>query len=163
MWWNLKKGRLHALLIGKGLSGNTVGLAYLDQACGNPTKGGGPYSINKAVGSDMNTAETLAHEIGHNFGIEHDFAPGRRGHTCGPGQWGKGGGLMNYGRPLGIELWSKCSGEDFIRYFQRNQPFCLTTSKFIFKFCCIEIFTLINIRLNAPTDLPLSSALCVRV
>ena len=147
MWWNLKKGRLHALLIGKGLSGNTVGLAYLDQACGNPTKGGGPYSINKAVGSDMNTAETLAHEIGHNFGIEHDFAPGRRGHTCGPGQWGKGGGLMNYGRPLGIELWSKCSGEDFIRYFQRNQPFCLKTSKFIFfKFCCIELFTLINIK-----------------
>ena len=132
-WRNLKKGRLHALLIGEGLGGNTVGSAWVDQVCGRPTIRQGPFSISLARGSDMNTAETLAHEIGHNLGIEHDFTPGRRGRTCGPGQWRKGGALMNYGRPLG-RTWSKCSAEDFTSYFKYNQPFCLKISKLIFKY-----------------------------
>ena len=115
------------------MGGNTVGSAWVDQVCGRPTIRQGPFSISLARGSDMNTAETLAHEIGHNLGIEHDFTPGRRGRTCGPGQWRKGGALMNYGRPLG-KTWSKCSAEDFTRYFKYNQPFCLKISKLIFKY-----------------------------
>ena len=143
---NHKKGRLHALLIGEGLSGSITGMAWVDTACwptSRQTGTSGPYSITKVVGSDMNTAETLAHEMAHNLGIEHDFQTARRGSTCGPGQWVKGGALMNYGRPF-ERTWSKCSSGDFIRYFQSNQPFCLKTSELFFKFCCIAFFTLLR-------------------
>ena len=133
---NLQKGRLHALLIGQGqrLGGNTVGIAFAHTACREPGSygAGGPFSINVASRSDMSTGETLAHELAHNLGVEHDFETGRRGHTCGPGIHAPGGSLMNYGKPMGKEIWSKCSREDFTKYFQCNQPFCLKTSKLIF-------------------------------
>ena len=129
---NLQKGRLHAMLIGQSLGGNTVGVAWASTACREPGGfgGGGPFSLNLARGSDMSTGETLAHELAHNLGVEHDFESGRRGHTCGPGQWSPGGALMNYGRPLG-KTWSECTREDFNNYFKCNQPFCLKTSKYI--------------------------------
>ena len=129
---NLQKGRLHAMLIGQSLGGNTVGVAWADTACREPGGfgGGGPFSINLARGSDMSTGETLAHELAHNLGVAHDFDSSRRGRTCGPGQWSPGGALMNYGRPLG-KTWSECTREDFTNYFKCNQPYCLKTSKYI--------------------------------
>ena len=104
-----------------------TGKAYVGGACTE-----WPFSINLAYHTDMDTGETLAHEMGHNLGMEHDFLSGKRGRTCGPGQGVPGGGMMNYGKPLGAKIWSDCSTQDFTRYFQQHQPFCLKTSKFIY-------------------------------
>ena len=89
-----------------------------------------PFSLVKYTSSDIETGQTLAHELAHNLGIGHDFQvmKGRSLGTCGPGTYAPGGALMNYGRPLG-KTWSDCSREDFQNHFNQQQPFCLKTSK----------------------------------
>ena len=89
-----------------------------------------PFSLVKYTSSDIETGQTLAHELAHNLGIGHDFEvmKGRSLGTCGPGTYAPGGSLMNYGRPLG-KTWSDCSREDFQNQFNKQQPFCLKTSK----------------------------------
>ena len=81
--------------------------------------------------STIRTAQTLAHEIGHNLGFYHDFYMAKTGRTvtCGPGQWegGPDNKLMNYMDPIQSE-WSKCSNEDFKNYYSRviaKKEFCL--------------------------------------
>jgi hypothetical protein len=91
-----------------------------------------------------NTAQSVAHEIGHIIGMFHDFQnptnladeyPQLRGHilrkkTCGPAadEGGAKNYLMNYALPM-QSLWSECSNEDFRNYYAlitaNNGNFCL--------------------------------------
>ena len=153
---NFKKGRLHAFLVSgyigfddDAIDEGNKGLAWVSAACSqqgpNTTnsrgENEGPYSLTTVRNSqsDMTSGETLAHELAHNLGVGHDFEspyptkPGmqkQRTQSCGPGIFEPGGALMNYGRPLGSTIWSNCTQEDFMNYFQVSQPFCLKTSAY---------------------------------
>ena len=149
----LKKGRLHAFLVDGNIghhssSPETNGIAWVGTVCGKNLMfdwlihvilkllvayhfaGSLPFSLVKYTSSDIETGQTLAHELAHNLGIGHDFQvmKGRSLGTCGPGTYAPGGALMNYGRPLG-KTWSDCSREDFQYHFNQQQPFCLKKSK----------------------------------
>ena len=57
----------------------------------------------------------MAHELGHNFGMEHDFevTHGGQGGPC------DGKGIMSYKNPPLV--WSTCSKSDFQKQFHKQQ------------------------------------------
>ena len=59
------------LYTGRDLQGTTAGIAYLDVLC-HPSAGAGLSEISNSPTID---ALVAAHEIGHNFGADHDGDP----------------------------------------------------------------------------------------
>lgn len=66
--YHLLTGRNIFGLIGDKPNYNVIGLAYLAQAC---TQNGYPYSLTEKF-SDTLDYLAIAHELGHNFGANHD-------------------------------------------------------------------------------------------
>lgn len=53
---------------GKQTSGTTVGIAYVGTMCNQQYS----KNVNKYFGSEVQRSVTIAHEIGHNLGFQHD-------------------------------------------------------------------------------------------
>jgi len=91
------------------------------------------HSVNMYGTSYAMLAESMAHEIGHNLGMHHDFA---ENHGSGSGNTGdsatstnacNGQGFMSYGHHLAV--WSDCSVKDFTAQFTNNKDnWCLPST-----------------------------------
>jgi len=91
-----------------------LGLARVNGMCS--TVLGKPRAIVVFKNSEIRTAMTVAHELGHLIGIEHDFILAKRNQKCGRGKL-SGEFVMNYGSAR--QRWSQCSNTDFKVYYNR--------------------------------------------
>jgi hypothetical protein len=101
-----------------------LGLSKLNGMCmGGRSK---PRSIIYFKSDELRTSMTVAHELGHLLGIEHDFVLGKRERRCGRGKE-SGEFVMNYGKNR--QKFSECSNSDFNVYYNRvileRHEFCL--------------------------------------
>ncbi|KAM3672911.1 disintegrin and metalloproteinase domain-containing protein 33 [Ammospiza maritima maritima] len=106
------------LLTGKTFGGTTIGMAPLEGMCSADNSGG--VSVDHAE-QPIGAAATMAHEIGHNFGLVHD-SPG----CCTEATPEQGGCVMAAatGHPF-PRVFSSCSRRQLESYFQKGGGMCL--------------------------------------
>jgi hypothetical protein len=91
------RGLAH-LMTGKDLDGTTAGIAYVRTVCDVER---GVSVSSRSFGTTI-SALIMAHELGHNFGAEHD---GEAGTSCA----GTGGGFIMAPSVSGYSTFSQCS------------------------------------------------------
>nr|XP_040033069.1 zinc metalloproteinase-disintegrin-like MTP4 isoform X1 [Gasterosteus aculeatus aculeatus] len=105
---------------GKDFDGDTVGLANKFAMCTENSGGVNQDHHDNPIG----LASTIAHEMGHNFGLSHDAA----GCLCGPSH-SSGTCVMaeklRTGSQAFPELFSGCSVEQLADFMERARPGCL--------------------------------------
>ncbi|XP_073345808.1 disintegrin and metalloproteinase domain-containing protein 9 [Pagrus major] len=102
------------LLVGRSgaYGGGVLGMAFVGTVCSTTTSGG----INVFSGNGVAYVSTIvAHEMGHNLGMNHDGA----GCSCG------GETCIMAGAASGSPTFSSCSARDFERLIIRGGGMCL--------------------------------------
>ncbi|EMP42189.1 Disintegrin and metalloproteinase domain-containing protein 12, partial [Chelonia mydas] len=108
------------LVSGVYFQGTTIGMAPIMSMCTAEQSGG---VVMDHSDSPLGAAVTLAHELGHNFGMNHDTL--ERGCTC-KASTDKGGCIMNpsTGYPFPM-MFSSCSKKDLENSLEKGVGMCL--------------------------------------
>uniref|UniRef100_A0AAY3ZYD2 ADAM metallopeptidase domain 19a n=1 Tax=Denticeps clupeoides TaxID=299321 RepID=A0AAY3ZYD2_9TELE len=106
------------LLTGVIFKGTTIGMAPLEGMCSHENSGG--INVDHSE-FPIGAAATMAHEIGHNFGMSHDHDG-----CCVEASAEQGGCVMAAatGHPF-PKVFSGCSKRDLDNYFQKGGGMCL--------------------------------------
>ncbi|XP_063781469.1 disintegrin and metalloproteinase domain-containing protein 33-like [Pseudophryne corroboree] len=115
---NRKKHDNVQLVTGETFKATTIGMAPLEGMCSAENSGGVSMDHSElAIGA----AATMAHEIGHNFGMSHD-----KEHCCVEATPEEGGCIMAAatGHPF-PRKFSSCSQQQLRSYFQKGGGMCL--------------------------------------
>uniref|UniRef100_A0A8C3GCL4 ADAM metallopeptidase domain 19a n=1 Tax=Cyclopterus lumpus TaxID=8103 RepID=A0A8C3GCL4_CYCLU len=106
------------LLTGVIFKGTTIGMAPLEGMCSLENSGGINVDHSELP---IGAAATMAHEIGHNFGMSHDHDG-----CCVEASAEQGGCVMAAatGHPF-PRVFSRCSKRDLDSYFQKGGGMCL--------------------------------------
>ncbi|XP_036293908.2 disintegrin and metalloproteinase domain-containing protein 12 isoform X2 [Pipistrellus kuhlii] len=108
------------LVSGVYFQGTTIGMAPIMSMCTAEQSGG---IVMDHSDSPLGAAVTLAHELGHNFGMNHDTQ--ERGCSCRTAP-GKGGCIMNPSTGLPFPaVFSSCSRQDLEASLQKGVGMCL--------------------------------------
>lgn len=91
----------------------TVGIAWGKVVCNHDGYNKYKESINEWRKTHAEAGHVVAHEIGHNIGMDHDFSDAHKAQGC------DGTGIMSYGDPP--NQWSKCSKSDFVAHYTANK------------------------------------------
>eukprot|EP00095_Tigriopus_kingsejongensis_P012524 maker-scaffold455_size166772-snap-gene-0.42 protein:Tk12524 transcript:maker-scaffold455_size166772-snap-gene-0.42-mRNA-1 annotation:"a disintegrin and metalloproteinase with thrombospondin motifs 18-like isoform x1" len=83
---------------------SVIGLAWVSGMC-HPS-----YSCTINEGSNFESVYVIAHEMGHNLGMNHD-GESREGNTCNPDKF-----LMSPILGPGKVTWSTCSNEEISEF-----------------------------------------------
>nr|CBN81732.1 Disintegrin and metalloproteinase domain-containing protein 8 [Dicentrarchus labrax] len=121
---------------GKDFDGDTVGLANKFAMCSENSGGVNQVRVTSSTNptngrrwkdhhdNPIGLASTIAHEMGHNFGLSHDAT----GCVCGPSYSGNCvmADKLRTGTQAFPEFFSDCSIEQLAEFMERAQPSCLS-------------------------------------
>ena len=125
------EANLYVFLTGKR-SKDGLGLAWKSAVCDRARTRRvsiNKYATGSTKGGDAYTAETVAHEIGHNLGLDHDCKSDNCNHWDnsyeGPREMNgiECYGYMDYNDTT--NYWSACSVDDLTNYINQQPEFCL--------------------------------------